>query len=41
MPYLPSGVKYMLYGSATGTVRPKVPRLGSMTVTLLPLSLRT
>src|SRR4051794_7739756 len=39
--YLPSGVKYMLYGSATGIVRPNFPVLGLIVVTLLPSSFST
>ncbi len=36
--YLPSGVKYMLYGSATGIVSPGCPVIGSMRRITLPTS---
>src|SRR5437016_2066940 len=39
--YLPSGVKYMLYGSSTGTGAPGLPVAGSIGVRLLPWSLVT
>src|SRR3954447_9961816 len=40
MAYWPSGVKYMLYGSATGMFGPaRLPVLGSIGVRLLPFSL--
>ena len=39
--YRPSGVKYRLYGSSTGIVRPGFPVTGSIAVRLLPMSLLT
>src|SRR5689334_4736214 len=39
--YLPSGVKYRLYGSCTGTSSPTFPVAGSMGVSELPRSLLT